>query len=236
MAIQTFRLNTSADIHLIRNPVSESSLQLEVIGYHNNLSPTKEDITNQCIFAVVDPNIATVDINTGILAAIDDGITFLTVSFTDTVTSRTIELTARVWVHNQINQIFLGNNSGIVNEGSDNFQPTIYGEFDTGDIGDITGHPYTSFQANGTFVTIDIFGRVTGNSIGSTSIIVTDRINGSLAGNLPIEIAPPIDTSKEIVERVTFKGNGEDKRNILFLAEGFKQSGIFKIQKNRSSD
>ncbi len=230
MAFQTFILNPSSDIHLIRNPSSHSSLQVEALGYDDAVTPAVQIITGQCNYNIVDTSIATVNNTTGLLTAVADGITFLVVTFTDPVSNQTFELVARVWVHDSISQIFLGNNSASVNVGSDNFQITLFAEFNNGVLEDIAGHPYVTYNSAPAFVNVDPFGRLTGIATGSTQVQVENALNGALVGNLPVEIKPALSTARPIVERVTFKGNGQEKRNILFLAEGFSaaEQGKFK--------
>lgn len=226
MALQTFILRPSADIHLVLYPPSQSSIQLEVIGYDDAVS--LGSVTSNCTFATADNSIATVTA-TGFLTAEHEGITFLTVGYIGTP----LTLVARVWVHDHITNYFLGNNSGTVNVGSDNFQPTIYAEFDSGDLEDISGHPYVTYLSLApSFVQVDPkTGRVTGVTPGSTAgIRILEAFLGNVIGDLRIEVRESLNADRPIVERVTFKGHGPEKRNILFLAEGFSQSeeGQFK--------
>ncbi len=219
MAFKTFILRPSADIHLI---LTDPVLQLEVIGFDDSVSIPP--ITNSCTYTIEDAAVADVS-TTGLLQAIGEGVTFLTVEYIDS--GILFSLGARIWVHSVLNNIYLGNNSSTVHEGSDDFQLTLYGEFSNTetpdiDLEDITGHPYASYRSyDPGLADVDPNGRVTGVAFGNTDIEVTDTINGQLVGVLNIEIRDSLVTDRPLVERVSFRSYGIEKKNILFLAEGF---------------
>lgn len=211
--MHTFRLEPSADIHLLPG----IDVQVNVIGFDDAVSIVNP-ITSQCTFTFADTGIASIDAS-HILSAHSAGITFMTVEHT----ASSFKLVARIWSHGSLDNIFLGNNSGSVHNGTDNFQPTVYGLFDVMDLEDITGHPFVSYE-NLSPTLIDVNpdnGRVTGRATGNATLRIKDAVSGATIGDLPIVVKEALGTARPIVERVTFRGVGEEKRNILFVAEGF---------------
>lgn len=213
MALHTFMLQPSADIHLLPGV----DVQVQVLGYDDAVSVTNP-INNQCTFTIADTAIASVS-SGGLITALAAGITFLSVEHGASGN----KLVARVWCHGALNNIFLGNKTGRANVGRDNFQPTVYGDFDNGDLVDISGHPFVTYanQSPALFSVDAVTGRVRGLAPGSGSIQIKNANGGALIGTLPINIDEALGAPRPLVERVTFKGSGNEKRNILFLAEGF---------------
>ena len=216
MALHTFMLQPSADLHLL--PAVD--VQVQVLGYDDAVSVTNP-ITSQCTFTIADTSIASVSAG-GLVSALAAGITFLTVEHAASGN----KLVARVWCHGTLNNIFLGNKTGRANVGSDNFQPTVYGDFDGGDLVDISGHPFVTYvnQSPALFSVDAVTGRVQGLAPGSGGLQIKNDTGTTVIGTLPITIYEPFGAARPLVERVTFKGNGAEKRNILFLAEGFAAS------------
>lgn len=221
MALHTFILNPSADIHLVMEPVARKSIQLGVMGYDNATGPSGS-ILSAVTLTIADTTIATVNA-AGLLTAVKEGITFLAVEHPGTPSP--FRLVARVWVHTRIFEFFPGNNKALVHVGRNDFQPTVLARFNdaNGDIEDVSGHPYFSFQmANTAVATADpISGRITGVSAGNTTLTITELINNTTVGTTPLAVNVVANADRPIVEKVSFKGNGAEKRNILFLSEGF---------------
>lgn len=213
MALESFYLLPSADIHL--TPTQD--VQLQVIGFDNAASIVNP-ITGQCTFTVADPGIASVTVG-GLLRSASFGIAFMTVVHT----ASGLSVVARVWCHNDLEGVFLGCKHGSVNVGTDNFQPKIVALFDSMDFEDITGHPYVTYQsmAPALFSVDNVTGRVTGIAPGNGVLRVLNADGSATIGDLPISVKDSLGTDRPFVEQVTLKGTGEDKRNILFLAEGF---------------
>lgn len=217
MALYTFFLNPSADIHLVLNPVTHQKIQLDVIGF-DDTSGHIGSIRDNCRFKIVNRQIAYVSLS-GLLTAKGRGITFLTVTHIGT----NLELVARIWVHNSIVKFYQGNNTATVNKGTDNLQLTMFAEFSDGDLEDVTGHPYFFFHsAAPTIAKVDTTsGRVEGINTGNTIITILENINTTNVGTVPLTVKEALNNPRPIVERVSFKGYGAEKKNILFLAEGF---------------
>lgn len=213
MALHTFLLQPSADIHLLPG----QNVQANVIGFDDAASVVNP-INSQCSFTMANTGIASVSAG-GLITANSAGITFMTVVHT----ASGVQLVARVWSHDAMDNMFLGNNSGTVNVGTDNFQPTVFATFDAGDMEDITGHPYVTYQSldPALFSVDNQTGRVTGITVGNGHLRIKEAASGTTIGDIPITVKEAIATARPVVERVTFKGAGADKRNILFLAEGF---------------
>ena len=247
MAFRTFILLPSADIHLVLEPVSQKSLNLHAIGYDDKaiLSEIKSEerpgLRSELTFTITDNSIATVG-STGILTAQKEGITFLKVKYTietdevvNGVTNKKredFELVARVWVHQKIIRILIADNSGSVNRLTDNFQPSLYAKFGGDDIEDITGHPYVTYESipAGMFDIDPLTSRITGRTLGAGTLRIKDAFTRTLIGDLPIEVKDIIKQEKRIVEKVSFKGSGPTKRNILFLGEGFTKDEEIKFR------
>ena len=213
MAIDTFVLQPSADIHV----TSAQTIQVQVIGFDNAGAAVANPINGQCTFTMADTSIATVTVG-GLVSRVADGITFMTVEHTAT----NLKLVARVWIHDTLQSLFLGNKRGSVNVGADNFQPKIVATFSDQESEDVTGHPYSTYQSlNPTLFSVDnTTGRVTGIATGNGSLRIKDAAGATL-GDIPITVRDSLSTDRPIAEPVTLQGTGEDKRNILFLAEGF---------------
>lgn len=213
MALETFVLQPSADIHL--TPTQD--VQVQVLGFDNAAS-IANPITSQCTYSIADPGIVAATAG-GLLTAVGLGITFMTVEHTATG----LNVVARVWVHNELDGIFLASKRGSVNVGADNFQPKIAAVFDGLDSEDVTGHPYVTYQslAPAIFSVDAVTGRVRGIAPGNGALRILNATSGATIGDLPISVGETIGANRNIVEQLTIKGTGPDKRNILFLAEGF---------------
>lgn len=227
MALQTFSIQPSADIHLVLQPAAQKTLQVQVIGY-DDLANFPGPINANCNFSIASSAIATVDA-AGLLTAVKEGITFLKVKHK----TATLEIVARVWVHQSITGIHLGNKSGTVNLNSDNFQPTVYGEFNGGDIEDITGHHFLKYQSLAPAIfSVDVTtGRVKGLAIGNDKLRIIDASTNNTIGDISIEVTKALNADRLLVEKVTVKGRGRDKRNIIFLGEGFTSGEETKFRK-----
>ena len=212
MALETFVLQPSADIHV----TSAQTIQVQVIGFDIAGAAVANPINGQCTFTMADTSIATVTAG-GLVSRVATGITFMTVEHTTT----NLKLVARIWAHDALQLLFLGNNRGSVNVDTDNFQAKMVATFADPETEDVTGHPYTTYESlsPGLF-SVDTTGRVTGIATGNGSLRIKDAAGATL-GDIPITVRDSLSTDRPIAEPVTLKGTGEDKRNILFLAEGF---------------
>ena len=220
MALQTFVLQPSADIHLLLQ-AGHTTVQVEARGFDDSAVNAIGLITSQCTFAIASTAIATIS-GTGLLTAVAEGVTYLTV----TQAAANLELVARVSVHKKLDALLLGNKSGTVHLGSDDFQPTIYGDVQNGDIEDVSGHPYIKYTslATANFTVDAATGRVMGVTVGTGKLRIEDTVNAVVVGEIDIVVKPGFTSDRQIAEPVTLKGYGPEKRNILFLGEGFSAS------------
>jgi hypothetical protein len=214
-------LQPSTDIHLVLAPAAQASLALDILS-HDPAATAPTSVRPQCGFVVAAPAIATVS-TAGVLTAKAVGRTFLTVTYTP-ASGPALTVVARVWVHAEISDWWFGANHGSVHAGEADLLLPIFAVFQGGDIGDITGHGYVALSATGAGATVAADGRVSGVSEGDVTV------KGTLVGRdhtVVVTVTPAVSTIRLIVEPVRFSGPIDQRRNVLFLAEGFTDQSKF---------
>lgn len=216
-------LEPSADIQLVLSPPARATLQLDVLSHDNTVvAPTS--VRDKCTFAIANTAVAEVSA-AGILTPKAVGRTFMTVVHTP-ATGPVTSVVARVSVHPGINEWWIGNNRASVHAGESDLLLSAYALFDGANVGDITGHGYATFTAPpGANATVDAKGRVTGVTAGDVTIRGT--LNAVNRDVLVTVVPAPSSTLLPIVESVRLSGPMEQRRNVLFLAEGFTDRDKF---------
>jgi hypothetical protein len=223
MAVIAITLQPSADIHLVLQPANQT-LQLDVLSHDDTLpAPPPTSVRANCAFTVANAAVATVSA-TGLLTPLALGRTFLSVVHTP-ATGTPTSIVARIWVHTKIDEWWIGNNRASVHEGEADLLLTAYAKFDDTNEGDISGHGFAAFSAPaGANATVDTGGRVTGVTPGNATI------RGTLIGvdhDVVVTVVPSRSTLRPIVEPVRVSGPMDQRRNVLFLAEGFTDRAAF---------
>lgn len=236
MALQFFTPLPSADIHLSLGSAAHNSLALQLRGH--------DCITGSGAIPLPDPNVTFSESNfftidnvaaNGILRAARAGEVFVRITYEDTVNALFHEVAVRVSVHDDIEEVWLGGNGvATVRDGSDDLVISVYARFSDGEVGDITGHGFMTFtsMAPGVASVDPASGRVTGNSTGLTTIRGT--FNGA-SYDTQVEVEPGFGVHREVVERVWYNDFATNRKNILFLAEGFtaEEEGKFRRMVHR---
>lgn len=229
MTVRNIQIYPTCDIHLLlEGPGAPTTYQLEVrdAGRPNdNLSA----IVERTSYTEDDPTIATVS-STGLLTPVGVGETICRVRHTDIVIDPAPELLVseifvRIRVHRRLSELWLGNNRATLFKDESNYMLSVYGVFDDGTIGDISSHPYLTFdsldpstvQVNST----DDRGRLTGREVNGSSPARIAVLYGTLSDEIDAFVLPSLSTPRHILERIHGAGPVGDRRNILFLSEGF---------------
>jgi hypothetical protein len=221
LAVVAVTLQPSTDIHLVLQPAARATLQLDALA-HDDAVIAPSSVRAQCTFTVANTAIATVTA-AGVLTPVAAGRTFLTVERTP-ATGPTTHVVARIFVHPGIADWWIGNNHGTVHADESDLLLSAYALFHDDNVGDITGHGYATFTSLGTNATVDAKGRVTGVTAGDATI------RGTLDGtdrDVVVTVLPAAATLRSIVEPVRLSGPMGERRNVLFLAEGFKDKSKF---------
>ena len=236
MSLRAIKLLPSADIHLAQvEPYKHVFLHVVVyddagppvvvpaedvtFSIHNHHDPPVGDVLASDAIAIHE--------RTGRLSAQEDeDVAYLLIEYTHTVAGQaddTYHLTARVTVHENFPEIWLGDNSGSVNAGSDNFVVSVYAEQNDGLVVDVSGHGFVTFSSPGGEVDTTT-GRVNadGKSAGDT-IAVTAKVGEVEIGSLDVGVTDAITDPRPIAKELAVGGESTGRRNILFLAEGFKE-------------
>ncbi|MBI3014512.1 MAG: hypothetical protein HYY65_05500 [Candidatus Tectomicrobia bacterium] len=157
------------------------------------------------------------------------------------------EILVRVKVHTAIRELWLGNNQITIQifekyipssgeGGESDYRATVYARFDDDSIGDVTSHPYLEFSSGAP-------GVVNVNNLTDKGRLVARALAEPIdtpetpdAGGLMLEVkyggledrirVYSIDrmTTRSLVELVHGSGDVNERRNILFLSEGFGES------------
>lgn len=225
MTVSSIEIYPTCDIHLLlEGPGAPTTYQLEVrdaVPAGPNLSAL-----DRTTYTDNDPAIATVS-PTGLLTPIAVGETLCRIRHTDGAPPNVFvsEIFVRIRVHRRLDTIWFGNNRATLFKGENNYVLSVYGVFDDGTIGDISSHPYLTFdsldpstvQVNST----DDRGRLTGREVTGSNPAQIAVIYGTLSDEIEASVVPSLSTPRHILERIHGAGPVSERRNILFLAEGF---------------
>jgi hypothetical protein len=229
MTVRSIQIYPTCDIHLLlEGPGAPTTYQLEV----RDANPPNENlsaIVERTSYTEDDPAIATVS-STGLITPIAVGETLCRVRHTDIVIDPTpefivSEIFVRIRVHQRLSELRFGNNRATLFKDENNYVLSVYGVFDDGTIGDISSHPYLTFdsltpsivQVNST----DDRGRLTGREVTGGTPVQISVIHGTLSDEVDVFVLPSLSTPRPILERIHGAGPVSERRNLLFLSEGF---------------
>lgn len=141
------------------------------------------------------------------------------------------EVLVRVSVHQDVNELWFGNNRATVHEGESNYLLTVYARFTDNTQGDVTAHPWLTFgQSSTSEYTVSDTGWLTGDKAPSNpDVSVGDATvsKGSFSSSVPVYVLPKLSTARPILERI-HTGSAPKKRNLLFLGEGYSDYAEFR--------
>jgi len=130
----------------------------------------------------------------------------------------------RVSVHEKVQQFWIANNRATVRESSSNYVLSVFAQFDAGSpspIADVSLHPYVQFQSLDTSAfTIDSQGRLTGVKAGKEADAQV-QIGSLPAQKVRVHVREKVDTERRILNLRHGSGQIDDRRNLLFIAEGY---------------
>lgn len=200
----------TCDVHLLTG----TSMQLTVRD-SNNL----DDVSNDSRTSYLDFDSSIVTVSHGNITAAGSGETIGRIRHTDG--SAVSEVLIRIRVHNDIQDLWIGNNRATVNEGSDNYVLTVYAKFDDDTLGDVSYHPYLNWNSSDSGnVSVNGEGRITGNTNGTNASITVSY--NSLSDTVTTFVKPPYTSTRQILEPIHESGDFSKRKNILILGEGFK--------------
>jgi len=240
MAVESIDVYPTCDIHLLLDGPGgvPTAYQLEVRDYAN-----KDNISGfllKTTYSDADPTIADVS-STGLITPAAVGETFCRIrhedmDLTDPDHPKTFlsEIVVRIRVHQGLDSFWIGNNRVTLIVGRDNYVLSVYGVFDDDTIGDISSHPYLTFAStNPAKVEVNNSsdkGRLTGRAVtGGTPVEI--RVSfGATTQTVNAFVIPDLAEPRRILERIHGSGRPQDRRNIVFVAEGFtaNQKPLFK--------
>lgn len=229
MTVRNIELYPTCDVHLLlEGPGAPTAYQLEV----RDLERTQDNLSGlvaRTAYTDIDPAIATVSA-TGLISPVAVGETLCRIRHTDAdpAPPREVfvsEIIVRIRVHRRLETLWLGNNRVTVFKDESNYVLSVYGAFEDGTIGDISSHPYLTFSsADATKVEVDNAGdrgRVTGKAVTGGNPVKIKVAFAALSDEIDAFVAPPLSTLRRILERIHGAGPVGERRNILFLSEGF---------------
>lgn len=234
MTVRSIELYPTCDIHLLLEgpgvPAAPTTYQLEVRDY-NDSTENLSALIDRTKYTDNNPAIATVSA-TGLITPVAVGETFCRIRHTDTdagppAKTFVSEIVVRIRVHQRLESLWLGNNRATLFRDESSYVLSVYGLFDDGTIGDISSHPYLTFDsAAPTQVEVnntDDRGRLTGRAVTGASPVRVAVLFRLLSDEIDVSVVPPLSTTRPLLERIHGAGPPADRRNILFLAEGFPQ-------------
>lgn len=226
MFIERIFIYPTTDIHLL---MAGPDMKVEVLGF--DILDNLVDVTGSptTSFMNFDPAVTVIN-SAGKFKPVGVGSTIGRIvhnDITDPSDITTSEVLVRVFVHDAIEQFWIGNNRVTIREGENNYVLSIFAKFTDGTFGDISSHPYLNFSSSDTsFISVDNAndkGRLKGIKA-SPAVALTVTHNG-LSDTINGFVLPPIEkNTRPILKRIHGGGNFKDKRNILFLSEGFINS------------
>jgi len=253
MAIEAIEVYPTCEIHLIRsNPTPMSVIVREAKqGFEKNLLHAPGCLVEELEF---EPTLVDVDIDHG--AGV---VTFTPTGNTpgNTTTIGRIrntygegdnaivtEVLVRVFVHDDIDQYWIGNKGVTIHEGADNYVLSVYATFnDTTTPVDISSHSYVNFSsADPSKITIDDHqdkGRITGVAqTHNTPVSLQVQIGAGPVREVAAHVIEPLNTPKPILRCISGSAQVENRENLLFIAEGFtaSQKDIFETLVHQVSD
>ena len=230
MAVKRIELYPTSDIHLLlQGPDgNKTTYQLHVRDYFKT-STNLSGVTAKTKYTSEDPTIATVSA-TGLVTPLKVGETICRIRHTDTTTGAdpktfVSELLVRIRVHDELDDIWIGNNRATLFKGEKSYVLTVYGHFTDGTIGDVSSHPYLTFSSPDTGkVRVDNSsdkGRLEGrNTTGNTPVKVEVKYK-AVSREVSVFVGKSLTSTRRILKRIHGSGNVSKRRNILLLAEGF---------------
>jgi|GEM_PF-1929236 len=241
MAVTNFEVYPTADLHLLINPAKTVyqikprgtySLTYDTVGMGLHATEGKSLTGNgnpaNVTTEYIDFNAAVATVDKGKFTAVAAGDTVGYIKVTDKTNADPAkhivsELPLRVRVHDHIDEFWIGNTSITIHEGESNYVITVYARFDDGKIGDISYHPYLTFSsADATKLSVDAEGRLTGK-IKNNTVKITVTHNG-VSKDIDVNVVDPLSTQRPVLELVQGNGLFTEKKNMLILSEGFKDT------------
>ena len=228
MPIDRLYIYPTGDIHLLLT--AGADMQIELWGEDEN--GKLHNVADNASTRYMNFDTAVVSSNDkGKFSAVAAGSTLGRILYNDITDPGNIivsELIIRIFVHDAIEELWIGNNRASVHAGESNYVLSVFAKFTDGVIGDISSHPYLNFSsANPAALSINNTndkGRITGINSGAPAVALTvshngksDTINGFVRESLTT-------TTRPILKRIHGTGNYKDRRNILILPEGFTAS------------
>jgi hypothetical protein len=190
-------------------------------------------VTNQCVFEFFAPfnavgsrlnNVPSIDANTGRVTATTPGVYLFQVRVSGHY------LVGRLQVHDAILGWWFGNSSitTAVDTRFAHAQPSIYASFTadvgTDPVGDITGHGYVPLTSASPAVVVSPEGRLRGVTPGPGSVDVSGTFLGT-THTLPVRVVDyGLARNQLDTVRVADMANAGDIHNMLFIAEGFRDT------------
>jgi hypothetical protein len=245
VAVTAIQVYPTCDVHLLLNgpggvatPYQLRVRDAEVRGTDPPTDLTTSPRTTYESFLADDfRDIADVS-SAGRITPLAAGETFTRIRHTDTDVSGEVfvsEIVVRIRVHEDMDDLWIGNNQVTLYQGQDNYVLTIYGHFTDGTIGDVSSHPYLTFTSSqpGKVAVDDADdkGRLRGVAeTGETGVPVRVAYKATTR-EVDARVEPPLSRQRPILECIHGEPKLVDKRrNILVLAEGFAvgQKGLFR--------
>lgn len=241
MAVTNFEVYPTADLHLLITPVktvyqikprgmTSATYDSVGMGLHatEGQSLTGNGNPANVTTEYIDFNAAVATVDKGKFTAVAAGDTVGYIKVTDKTNADPAkhivsELPVRVRVHDHIDDFWIGNNSITIHEGESNYVITVYARFSDGKIGDITYHPYLTFtSADAAKLSVDAEGRLSGKQKNNT-VKITVTHNGT-SKDIDVNVIEPLSTERPFLVPVLGNGSFTERKNMLILSEGFKDT------------
>lgn len=178
-----------------------------------------------------------------VITALNVGLTFIRIKYLNQ------ECFVRVWVHQAINRIWINNNHLSIYSGNDfhGYVPSVFAVFSDNEIGDITYHPYLTYEETGTTSNNEL--TFNNHIIRHPNVVTTEYLSkikigiggkedeSDLLDEVDVTIKKTFQSDREILEKL-FIGDDKDAEhiNLLIVAEGFKDKSDFMLFANNLKD
>lgn len=250
----TFFLLPTTDIHLVLNPDitngTEFRLRFLLKNSRDENDFTEADVTFDLTEYTESQNIISVSKNFTddnnrhfTLTAVNPGKTFFRVKYGEEE-----ECIVRVWVHTDIDLLWVNHNKITIYKGSDfqGYVPSVFAKFSSPEEGegvaDITYHPYLNYFEVGTNYLSISDHIITSTSSDETSPELNTELKISIGNGNVIEdkvavsIKNGYNANREILEKIHIGSSKTEHFNLLILGDGFKDKSDFELYRNQLID
>jgi hypothetical protein len=249
MGVTGFEVYPTCDIHLLLDGPGGAPTTYQLLVRDRFVQPngTQTDLTTSprttiTFFPAAD-GIHVIDVSpSGVITPVRVGETFCRIRHDGVDDSdpqnpkpAPADITLRVRVHEDIDDLWIGNNLATLYRGEAAYVLTVYAHFTDGTIGDVSSHPYLRFGSpQPTRVRVndtDDKGRLTGVAETPPAAPVPISVSyKALSRQVDVWVGPPMTQPRPILECIHGDPRDGSRSSLLILPEGFTtgQEALFR--------